>query len=55
MQNEIQKICEEVAFAICDDYCKWPEKYKSNYKDSDEAYEHMMADKCENCPLNRIN
>lgn len=49
MENEIQKICREVAEAMCDKYCKYPNEY------SRDDYEKMLDEVCADCPLNRIN
>lgn len=37
---------EEIAEQICDNYCKYIEKYSD--------YEKLVEEKCEHCPLWRI-
>ena len=49
-QIEIEELKEDV----CENYCKWAEVYRSWYDDPDEAHEHMMNDKCDSCPLDRL-
>ena len=39
---------------LCDDYCKYHQEYFSKYEDPDEAYEKMMEEKCDDCPIGRI-
>lgn len=54
MDKSCYNLMCEVIEDICDNYCKWPEKYKGEIKDEDEAYDKLMAEKCENCPLNKL-
>lgn len=42
----IHDITDQVAREICDHYCKYPEIYD----DIDEMFE----EKCQHCPLNRL-
>ena len=49
-EKTISQMFEEIREAMCDKYCKYPEKY--NCDDEDE-YNAMMSF-CENCPLNRL-
>ena len=39
---------------ICGCYCKFPDEYRSMYKDVDESQENLMREKCEMCPLNNL-
>ena len=39
---------------ICDCYCKFPDEYRSMYKDVDVANENLMREKCEMCPLMKL-
>lgn len=48
--NDIEEIAED----ICAKYCKYPEQYEQEFDDSDETYEKMFKEKCENCPLNKL-
>lgn len=45
---------EQIVNEVCDKYCKFPEQTLSQYKDPDEAGEHLINDFCENCPLNKL-
>ena len=49
-EQELQEIKE----AICDNYCKFPERYAAEYDDPDEANEIMLCEECEYCPLNNL-
>lgn len=43
---------ESVAESICNQYCKYPERYRDAYSTNlDEAYEAMIKEQCEKCPL----
>jgi len=42
----IESVCSE----ICDNYCKFPELYGSD----DEAFDKLMQEHCNDCPLNRL-
>ena len=44
--QQIQEIVEDV----CQNYCKWPEKWD----DSMEDCELCESSICKNCPLNRL-
>lgn len=48
--NQLETIKEE----ICDDYCKWPERYRELYEDPDKANERMLTEVCGICPLLKI-
>ena len=39
---------------ICECYCKFPDEYRSMYKDVDEAQENLEREKCDMCPLNKL-
>lgn len=45
---------EDIKENICDNYCKYPEQYQMKNEDSEEAYEQMLRDRYEECPLNRL-
>ena len=45
---------EEIVGNMCRDYCKWPIAYRLDYSDPDQANEHMLDEKCLDCPLNRL-
>lgn len=40
---------EKIKADICDHYCKYPEKYP------DSEYEQMLNDRCEGCPLGKLD
>lgn len=46
----IPKLLEEIVEQVCNDYCKWPEKWDEEA----EGMELMESDICTNCPLNRL-
>ena len=43
-----EQLCE-IAEAMCDMYCKYPEQWNG---DPEELHE---SDVCRNCPLNKLN
>ena len=45
---------EEIKAKICDDYCRYTQDYLECYKDPDEAYEKLLADMCQYCPLTKL-
>lgn len=45
---------ENIKELFCDCYCKFTDEYFAMYKDTDEAQENLMREKCEMCPLNKI-
>ena len=45
---------EEIVGDMCRNYCKWPTIYRLDYADPDQANEHMLDEKCVDCPLNRL-
>lgn len=48
--DEIIEICNE----FCDNYCKYPEHYLAQYKDPDKAFDVLIEEICEKCPLYRL-
>lgn len=52
--SNLQIMLEEIKADICDNKCKFPEQYALEYEDSEEAFEQMLRDRCEECPLNRL-
>ena len=45
-------IIEAAKAAMCDTRCKMPDQYGSG--DSDVAWETMIKEVCDNCPLNAL-
>ena len=45
---------ESIKEQMCDKYCKWPEMSRSAHKDPDEAFEWLMHNHCEHCPLQEL-
>ena len=48
--DTVHNIIVEVVEKVCDEYCKWPEKYG----DSDEEQDKLMEEHCDKCVLNRL-
>ena len=48
--EQMLKITEE----MCDKYCKYPELAKETIDDSDEAFEWLMHNYCNDCPLQKL-
>ena len=44
----IAELMNKMAADICDNYCKWPEKYKTEDGDEDGR---LYDEKCGDCPL----
>lgn len=47
----VTEIIDHVAGEMCQDYCKWPEKYT---KDGDFLECEMYEAHCRECPLNLL-
>ena len=45
---------EEIRESICDNYCKYPDMYLSDYADPDEANTAMINEECVYCPLGAL-
>ena len=55
MKKTVTDIIEEVSQDVCDNYCKWPEKYGVDREDCDsERAVQMMEEICDKCPLNLL-
>ena len=54
MTETITQQLETIKEDICDEYCKWSERYRELYEDPDKANERMLGEVCEICPLQRI-
>lgn len=52
--DTVTKIIERVQEDICRNYCKYHEEYRGKYPDPDEAFDAMLHEVCENCPLNEL-
>ena len=53
-KETVTDIIQKVKEAICDNYCKWFDHYCGIYKDVEDAEKHLLSEKCEDCPLNRL-
>ena len=53
-KKTVSQELEEIVGEMCDNYCKWPTTYRLDYADPDQANEHMLDEKCVDCPLNRL-
>lgn len=52
-KKTVSEIIDEVRLEICDKHCKYSDiNYTREY--SDEEYDKMMEEVCDNCPLNRL-
>ena len=49
-QKSIVEILNEVVDDICNNYCKWPEKWD----EEKEGKELSDSEICDNCPLNKL-
>ena len=45
-------VMEAIVTEMCDNYCKWPDYYKSS--ENDGNWEMMMDGACNECPLNYL-
>ena len=46
MALTITSMLEQISAQMCEEYCKWPEKYESD--------DRLYNEKCSKCPLNAI-
>lgn len=44
----------ELAKDVCDNICKYPEKYDCQDKNENENFEKMINEQCDNCPINEL-
>lgn len=49
MSNLMDAVTGKVKARICDEYCKYPEKYKVK---GDTDIDRMLNEVCESCPMN---
>ena len=47
-------LLEQQLEKLCDDYCKWRDKYFSENKDPDIAQDKLCNEKCVDCPIGKI-
>ena len=45
---------ENIASVMCDKYCKFPELSEQTIDDPDEAFDWLLHNYCNDCPLNRL-
>ena len=48
--ESVSCIFEKIKSEMCDEYCKFPEKY--SVRENDLNYEKLINEVCESCPLN---
>lgn len=46
-QKTIYDLLDEVAMAMCDKYCKYPESYEG-------TFDEMLEEACAECPMCRV-
>ena len=46
-EKTIYDLLDEVATAMCDKYCKYPESYEGNY-------DEMLEEVCAECPMSKV-
>lgn len=44
----------ELAIDVCQNRCKYPEKYDCQDKNENENFEKMINEQCDNCPINEL-
>ena len=49
-ETSISGVIEAAKASMCDTRCKFPDQY--NVKDNDQAFEEMIQEQCNYCPLN---
>lgn len=49
-ETSISGVVEAAKASMCDTRCKFPDQY--NVKDNDQAFENMILEQCNYCPLN---
>ena len=54
MKKGIVEQLQEIAYKMCDRYCKYPDIYHSQYEDDDEGTEALYREQCKKCPLNKM-
>ena len=50
-EKTVPEMLSDIADAICNDYCKFPDQVRSQVKDVDEAERVLMNRHCKDCPL----
>lgn len=53
-EKTVPEMLSDIADAICNDYCKFPDQVRSLVKDIDDAENTLMATYCDGCPLQRL-
>ncbi len=53
-EKTVPEMLSDIADAICNDYCKFPDQVWSLVKDIDDAENTLMAIYCDHCPLQRL-
>ena len=44
----------ELAIDVCQNRCKYPEKYDCQDQKENEKFKKMINEQCENCPINEL-
>lgn len=59
-KRSISELLDEVASAVCDGLCKWPDQYRTPEGKNciqgitDQKAEQLNSDHCKDCPVNRL-
>lgn len=53
-EKTVPEMLSDIADAICNDYCKFPDQVRSQVKDIDMAEDLLMKSYCDSCPLQRL-
>lgn len=57
MTDTIRELLSDIAVRCCTEVCKYYQGYldgKDLFDDTEEAYERLCIEHCENCPLNEL-
>ncbi|MBR5808836.1 MAG: helix-turn-helix transcriptional regulator [Clostridia bacterium] len=50
----LTKIVEDTVNDICNNYCKYPDIYNQRFDNEDIAYDIMLSERYDSCPLNDL-
>lgn len=54
MDKTITQQLEDIKEQMCDKYCRFPELSRNTASDADEAFEWLMHNCCDKCPMNEF-